>query len=492
MDLDNYNHISFYKTVHDIKQYFPENNKQKFGAVFTSYHFIDTMFTFIDEKYFKNKHLKWCDMGCGLGYFTIYLYFKLMEHLVTIENITERCRHIIENMLYMIDIQEEYIPFLKKIFGENANIYCRDFLDWEPTIKFDFIIGNPPFHSNHIKQVPTNKEKKEIFTNSETIWPKFIFKADTLLQDNGRLLVVIPSLWCKFDSYGIYNYLIKRLEKVRLYNNTEINKLFHYQAQTPCSILLSRKKENEDQNKYQNKDQNENKTETSISSFLIYDCFRKDYIDFNIYFEKQSIPIKFPLLFKKMNKYCLKYGNMRKYCFRSKMPSIKVKLQDEITDNYKYKNIHSTILNKKTDISEPLIVCKYSNISCSYYRIPKIVLAHKMYGFPYYDVSGNFGISNRDNYVIIDLTDDEFKLMVSFTSSILFIFILECFKYRMKMIEPCFVEYFPNITKMKINFSNNIENIDEFWFDVFDVSIQERDYICNHFSKKYLRIPRFE
>ena len=67
MNLDNYNHISFYKTIHDIKQYFPENNKQKFGAVFTSFHFIETMFTFIDEKYFKNEHLRWCDMGCGLG-----------------------------------------------------------------------------------------------------------------------------------------------------------------------------------------------------------------------------------------------------------------------------------------------------------------------------------------------------------------------------------------------------------------------------------------
>ena len=44
---------------------------------------------------------------------------------------------------------------------------------------------------------------------------------------------------------------------------------------------------------------------------------------------------------------------------------------------------------------------EYSNISCVFNGIPKLILAHKMYGFPYLDMSGNYGISNRDNYVII-------------------------------------------------------------------------------------------
>ena len=49
----------------------------------------------------------------------------------------------------------------------------------------------------------------------------------------------------------------------------------------------------------------------------------------------------------------------------------------------------------------PQLAINFSNIKCSYCGIPKIVLAHKMHGFPYPDLDGMFGISNRDNYVIL-------------------------------------------------------------------------------------------
>ena len=49
----------------------------------------------------------------------------------------------------------------------------------------------------------------------------------------------------------------------------------------------------------------------------------------------------------------------------------------------------------------PELVIDYSNKKLKYFGIPKLVFAHKMYGFPYLDIKGEYGISNRDNYIII-------------------------------------------------------------------------------------------
>ena len=54
--------------------------------------------------------------------------------------------------------------------------------------------------------------------------------------------------------------------------------------------------------------------------------------------------------------------------------------------------------------TKPSLVINYSNNPLSYNGDKKIVLAHKMYGFPYLDSNCDYGISNRDNYVINDYT----------------------------------------------------------------------------------------
>ena len=43
-----------------------------------------------------------------------------------------------------------------------------------------------------------------------------------------------------------------------------------------------------------------------------------------------------------------------------------------------------------------------------FFEESKIVLPHKMYGFPYIDKDGAYGISNRDNYIIKNYEEDEY------------------------------------------------------------------------------------
>ena len=80
----------------------------------------------------------------------ILLFKKLYAGLKKkIPNDKKRQNHIIEKMLYMVEINEEHIPKLRELFGEKANIYNEDFLEAKlPT--FDIIIGNPPFNSKGI------------------------------------------------------------------------------------------------------------------------------------------------------------------------------------------------------------------------------------------------------------------------------------------------------------------------------------------------------
>ena len=71
-----------------------------------------------------------------------------------------------------------------------------------------------------------------------------------------------------------------------------------------------------------------------------------------------------------------------------------------------------------------------------------------MYGFPYFDISGMLGISNRDNYVIHGYTDAEFTQIQSFLSTKTALYLFETTRYRMKYLEKYVFEFIPNITNI--------------------------------------------
>ena len=137
--------ISLYNDYTDIVQIFPDTYKQSHGAIFTAFSFIETMFSLFDKEMFDREDYKWCDLGCGLGYFSIVLYFKLMTGLSSkIPDKVERSTHILEKMIYMIDIQPEYETHLKTLFGNTCHVIIENVLEWKPDTHFDVVIGNVP------------------------------------------------------------------------------------------------------------------------------------------------------------------------------------------------------------------------------------------------------------------------------------------------------------------------------------------------------------
>ena len=179
-----------------IEQYLSvrEEEKNKHGEVFTPIGLIDEMLDKLPPSVWSNPDLKWLDPANGIGNFPMVAYRRLMKGLEKWEpNNKKRSKHIIEKMLYMVEINPKNVKIAKKIFGSNANICCADFLsDSEKCFtqfgvsKFDVIIGNPPFNEGGVGK------------GGGVLWKEFVFKSfELLLNDKGFLVFVHPTGWRK-------------------------------------------------------------------------------------------------------------------------------------------------------------------------------------------------------------------------------------------------------------------------------------------------------
>ena len=83
------NPIELLKLINDCLKP-KENEKKKFGEVFTPIDFIENEMLKKIEKYYKKKHgisiwknkeLRWFDPAVGMGNFPIAIYYKLMDGL---------------------------------------------------------------------------------------------------------------------------------------------------------------------------------------------------------------------------------------------------------------------------------------------------------------------------------------------------------------------------------------------------------------------------
>jgi hypothetical protein len=317
-------------------------------------------------------------------------------------------------------------------------------------LSFDFVIGNPPYNNNGLKKVPTNKiiNKKE---DGNTIWCDFIKKSVGLLKDKGEMVVIIPSIWLKPDKIKMYDFMMNyKIEKLNCMNNTETNKVFNRYAQTPTCYFKLTKTHNPGFITIWDRDQGVNENSTY-------------YIRWDL---KSSIQIPIPVfgagILKKiysklrLNDNDNNYDNRLKV-FKTNLPIKKSMFSDVKTIEFEYPNIKTCQL-QLADKAKPNLVIEYSNFPQPYYGEPKLVFAHKMYGFPYLDASGIYGISNRDNYIIKNKSLYELKRLKDFFSTKIALYLFETTRYRMKYLEKYIFELIPDITKLE-DFPEEINDI---------------------------------
>lgn len=430
-----------------------QETKEIYGEINTPFFFIENMLNLLPHQVFEDPEQVWLDPGSGSGNFSIVLYFRLMKSLKIMDP-KERSNHIIQKMMYMCEINEENVEKLKYLFGNDANIFSCDFLELKES---DFpklpsiIIGNPPFNMHGSIKVPTNNEKSKK-KDGQNGWIPFINKSINLLRQNGYLNVIIPSIWMKPDKEKMYNKLIQyNIFHLHTLSNSETNKLFSYGAQTPtCYFVLQKSK--------------------SSNTLSIYDNIQRDYIKIDL---KENMPIALNgwSILQKILPFCEKYGNLYNTIIKTNMPKKDTYLSDNYFEN-SYSNVHSCCLNDNI----PYLKIKYSSEPLKFYNEKKIILAHKMYGFSYLDIKGDYGISNRDNYIIKDKSDEElYKLQYGFNNKIIF-FIMTTTRYRMKYLEKYAFYYIPDFSKM-------INVYDDFFSKLDNILSKEEYNLINNVIK---------
>jgi tRNA1(Val) A37 N6-methylase TrmN6 len=411
--------------------------KNKYGIVYTPKPLVTKILDLIPQHYYQNPNLKWLDSGAGNGAFVLNLYNRLFNDLsAVIPNSETRKTHIIENMIIMCEIYPPHIEKLRTLFSHKANIIAQDFLTLQSTntytIEFDIIIGNPPYNINGKIKTPTNTNITKNNDGKQS-YVDFVNKSLTLLKPQGLLALIIPTLWMKPDKANLYYTLTRSnftIKKLVCLTTSQTQKEFNYQAQTPTCYFYGILNNMPIQEKQQ--------------TLPVYDYCHKNFVNYilrpNYPIPTHGISIINKLLYYVDQVDCLKV-------YKTNSPPKNSLFSNEISEINKFENIETTKLCKKT----PLLIKNYSNCTQAFSNMPKLIMAHKMYGFPYLDSSGIYGIASRDNYIISikDYSLNELQQIQAFLSTKIALFIFSTTNYRMRYLERYAFQFIPNISKLK-------------------------------------------
>ena len=205
-----------------------ELEKKQNGEVFTPPDLIQQKFnklTLADPQIWSDPSKKFLDPANGIGNYPALAFHRLMEGLKdAIPNEADRKKHILENMLYMCELNKKNIEVSRKVFDPEGvyalNLYQGSYLDLDPkkewgVEKFDVVFGNPPY------QPPSNGKK-----GGKSLWPTFVEKSMKLLKVNGFLVFVHPAIWRKAGN-NLHDLMFsKQIHYLSIHSDTEGGSIF--------------------------------------------------------------------------------------------------------------------------------------------------------------------------------------------------------------------------------------------------------------------------
>jgi len=343
--------------------------KDKHGEVFTPRELIVEMMNKlneIDPSVFKNKDLTWLDPANGVGNFPLIVYGMLMKSLKSsIPDDYKRSQHILQKMLYMVELQTDNYEVSRKLFGKHSNIYCGSFLSPDnksinPNIskkfkldKYDIIMGNPPF------QISQEGKRKGGY-GGRTLWDKFIKESLNKLKDSGFLCFINPQSWRK-PEHELWEEMTQKrqLHFIKILSESDGKRQFGADTK-PDSYIL--------QNKLIFKNTNII-DETGIAH--------------NLNLKNSHFLPNFE--YKNINKILTTKEKGIDVIYSSSIYDTR-KLKDTKTSEFKYPVVHSLNLQGMT--------LWYTNDkNKGHFGVSKVLLNFGRYQYPYNDFEGKYGMS---------------------------------------------------------------------------------------------------
>tara|TARA_B100002052_G_scaffold132486_2_gene121730 strand:- start:10503 stop:12014 length:1512 start_codon:yes stop_codon:yes gene_type:complete len=421
------------KNLDDIEKIINSNGsvnqkkKVKLGEVFTPFNLIIEMLNQLPKSIWTNHKNKWLDPGSGIGNFSILVFYYLDNGLKKWQPNSEKRRsHIIQNMLYMVEISQINVNKCKKIFGDKVNISKSDFLNetikWQTEFnisEFNIILGNPPYNINGMK----GKGRSD--KGATVIWGKFVDYSLDLLKTNGYCLFFTPNSWTELKSPLAKKILTKQIVLIKNFDVVNAYKLFDKKAGSLplCYYLIKNSKPS--------------------TNTLIHDNLFDKLIEFNIN-KHMIIPNKNINLIKKIlsknNDSLEKY-----YKFTPAKEKKDVKLyKSQYSQEYSYPLIN--YVHKKMHVTFS------KNCSTVQNNRPKLILPNYSMGYPILDTNGILDVGGRVSYYI-EIPDNNITKLIKiqkFFMTDLALTIINSLKTAQKFISTRTFSVFPDVTKMNI------------------------------------------
>jgi len=448
-----------------------QKEKQENGEVFTSMSIISEILDNIDKSYIKacgksvftEKGFIWLDPAAGMGNFVVAVYLRLMDGLkLQISNDEERKKHIIENMLYMSEINKKNVFICRQIFDVNGeykmNIYEGDTLEldivsvWGLQLNsFNVILGNPAYNKGGIRSY-TGKQLGE---KNETIWPKFIEKAFEWLKPDGYLAFINPLSWLK-KSHSLHNKMLeKHIVWLKLWDDSQSKGMIN--ADIPISLYVLQNTVNSENKKTEIISEIKRKKLTTTS----LEYLNKNY----------SIPLAFHSIFNKLIRFIEKHNCNLDYKTKTiKSTGTKRKLPSEYLledmwaiDTY---TLDEGILVKKANEQHPDANKR------------KLIIANKRGFKGAFIDEGKLSLSGTEKiYLLGDNLELILKIMKFDISNIL----CDYTKYRMSFLEKEVCNYIPDLRKLGI-----IDITEDEFYKLIGLTCQEIRQIKNPNANKVI------
>jgi len=413
-----------------------KEEKNLYGEVFTPVELICEMFDKIPDEVWKNPDLKWLDPANGIGNFPVVAYYKLMESLKDNYDSSKYSdkslsKHIIEDMLYMVELNPVNSNVCEKIFKmidpkSKPNIITKSFLDFSPSDfegkdiegkdidKFNVIIGNPPFQKS---QIGVRKGK------GQNIWDKFVIKSFEIMKDNSIFAFIHPPNWRGPDN-KLWDILSqKQLLYLHIFNKKDGIKIFNASTRFDVYVL-------ENKPVYKNTDiidELGNINSINLSEWSFLPNYDYDNIKEILTTEENGIDVIYNTYYHNQN-------------FN------KGYLSDKKTNVYKIPIVHS--VNKEG------LGYWYSSFKKKEHFIPKVILNvnEKQYNYKEQnDYNGLMGMSNNSfgipitskkegDLILKAIGTDKFKTMINATKWGSFQTDYKMFKYFKKDFYKYFID----------------------------------------------------
>mgnify|MGYP006127231785 CR=1 FL=1 len=359
------------------------NNKEKYGEVETPDFLVKEIFGLLIPLLSSYKKIYAYEVGYGKG--TFYNNYDLKQ----------------KTYYTGCEINTTYV--LPK------NIICGDFYEQELKM-YDLIVGNLPFNSGGLLNVPCKHNKKGV-----SIWKNMLRRCIKHIKEDGYGAFIIPCMWLKPDKEHIYELLCKyKIHYLKIYNASDSNKIFNYQCQTPICYIIFQKSLNVN------------------SNFNLYD--KDKFIYFKLY-KPLCIPTQNASLLQK----CIQFIKDRPHISvltPIKVACMKKSIVDSGNDTDSFALTTSILKDGQLEIKG-----FHSIIPAMYYGIEKIILSHKRLPIPIYDSTGQYGIYGRDKYVFIG---EELDIVYDFLQTIHIQKIIKSFVVRMNFYEKYIFDYIPD------------------------------------------------